>query len=139
MNDRPTAAELIAAARQYLEADLIPALTDPRLRFQTLIAANVLLIVERELHVEEEHLLKEWQWLAELLKLNGPAPQRLNALSQRVREANEQLCRQIREGAFDEPSRFLVLAGQLRQLVERKLEVANPRFLASLQSERLTG
>ena len=46
MNDRPTAAELLAAARQFLEAELIPTLGDARLRFQTLVAANVLAIAK---------------------------------------------------------------------------------------------
>src|SRR5690242_14430603 len=49
MNDRPTAAELVFAVREHLEGELIPTLADPRLRFQTLVAANVLRIVEREL------------------------------------------------------------------------------------------
>src|SRR5438093_7613321 len=105
MNDRPTASELIAAARQYLEQEIIPTLTDSRLRFQTLVAANVLTIVERELQAEEEHLLQEWQWLAELLPLSESAPQRLVSLRRSVREANEELCRRIGQGAFDEPSR----------------------------------
>ncbi len=135
MNDRPTAVELVAAARQYLEQELIPTLNDARLRFQTLVAANVLSIVERELQTEEDHLLQERQWLAELLALNAPAPQQLAALRQSVREANEQLCQRIRQGAFDEGSRFLVLSQQLQQVVKRKLEVANPRYLASLDTD----
>jgi hypothetical protein len=135
MNDRPTAAELIAAARQHLEAELIPTLTDARLRFQTLVAVNVLAIVERELGLEEEHLLQEWQWLADLLDLQGPAPQRLAALRQAVRQANEALCRQIRQGRFDERSRLLALSRQLRPIVERKLEIANPRYLANFYRE----
>jgi hypothetical protein len=85
--------------------------------------------------MEEEHLMMEWQWLAELLQIDGPMPQRLAALRQGVREANEQLCRRIRQGAFDQNTHFLALSGRLRQFVERKLEVANPRFLASLHSE----
>ena len=136
MNDRPTAAELVAATRQYLEGQLIPTLSDARLRFQTLVAANVLAIVERELQTEEEQLLREWQWLGELLEPKGPAPQRLAALRQSVREGNEELCRRIRRGAFDERSCFLSLSRQLRQVVERKLEIANPRYLASFHSSQ---
>lgn len=131
MNDRPTATELLAAARQYLEEELIPTLTDARLRFQTLVAANVLAIVERELPAEERHLLQEWEWLAELLDLEGPAPQSLALLRTAVHEANRQLCQRIHQGAFDEPTRFLALSGRLRRIVERKLEVANPRYLAT--------
>src|SRR5438445_9154142 len=114
MNDRPTAGELVAAARQYLEQELIPTLSDARLRFQTLVAANVLSIVERELQTEEDHLVREFQWLAEILELSAPASQQLAALRKSVREANEQLCRQIRQGAFDDRPRFLALSRQLR-------------------------
>ena len=45
MNDRPSAPELIDAVRLYLEKELLPTLTDARQRFQTLIAANVLVWV----------------------------------------------------------------------------------------------
>jgi Domain of unknown function (DUF6285) len=134
MTDRPTAAELIAAVRQFLEGELMPTLTDARLRFQTLVAANVLAIVERELQVEEEHLLHGWQWLTEILEVNRSVPQSLTALRKAVRDANLQLCQRIRQGVFDERSSFLGLTRQLRQIVERKLEVANPRYLASFQS-----
>jgi hypothetical protein len=130
MNDRPTAVELLAAVRQHLEAELIPTLTDARLRFQTLVAANVLAIVERELGAEEEQLLQEWQRLADLLDLPGPAPLRVAALRQAVLQANDMLSEQIRQGHFDDRCRLLALCRQLRPLVARKLEIANPRYLA---------
>jgi hypothetical protein len=135
MNDRPTAAELVAATRLYLEKELLPILTDARLRFQTLVAANVLSVVERELQGEEEQLHEDWEWLAPVLHVSGPAPQRLPELQRSVREAHEELCRQIRAGDYDEPARFQSLAQLLRRSVERKLEVANPRYLASFRGE----
>jgi hypothetical protein len=135
MNDRPTAAELVAAARHYLEAELIPTLADPRLRFQTLVAANVLATAEREWATEEEHLLEEWRLLAEVLSFPGMPPQRLAELKKAVREGNQTLCERIRSGLFDAPAVFLALARQLRRTVERKLEVANPRYLAGFQFE----
>jgi hypothetical protein len=128
MNDRPTMAELVSAARVHLEG-LIPTLTDARQRFQTLIAANVLSIVERELESEEEQLLGEWKLFAELLNRSGPVPQRIRALRQSVREANQELCEAICAGAFDEPARFRHASRLVRTLVERKLEIANPRYL----------
>src|SRR5437660_590953 len=135
MNDRPTAPELVAAARQFLEAELIPTLTDARLRYQTLVAANVLAIVEREWATEEEHLREEWQFLAELRNVLGNAPQRLQDLERDVREMNQSLCERIRRGEFDDPSGLLALARQLRRTVERKLEVANPRSLAAFRTD----
>jgi hypothetical protein len=131
MNDRPTATELIAATRQYLERDLIPTLGDARLRFQTLIAANVLAIAERELVGEEDLLRSEWQWLAPLVGLTGPAPERLAALRQAVGHANTLLCQRIRAGSFDDTANFQSLARQLCKNVESKLAIANPRYLAN--------
>jgi Domain of unknown function (DUF6285) len=44
----PSTAELIAAVREYLEQDVMPA-TEGRLQFHARVAANVLAQVEREL------------------------------------------------------------------------------------------
>jgi len=134
MNDRPTMGELVVAAKLYLEHELIPTLTDARLRFQTLVAANVLAIVERELEHEEDHLLDEWQSLSEILALPNQAPGRIEALREIVRQANRQLCEQIRAGKFDGPARFRTLSALVRRQVERKLEIANPRYLAATHS-----
>jgi len=47
--DRPNASELATAVREFLEAEILPVLTDHRLRFRTLVAMNALSIVHREL------------------------------------------------------------------------------------------
>ncbi|HLB03990.1 MAG TPA: phosphotransferase, partial [Gaiellaceae bacterium] len=47
-SDRPTAGELAAAVREFLEMEILPTLDDHRLRFRTLVAMNALSIVERE-------------------------------------------------------------------------------------------
>ena len=47
--DRPNASELATAVREFLEAEILPVLTDHRLRFRTLVAMNALSIVYREL------------------------------------------------------------------------------------------
>jgi hypothetical protein len=131
MNDRPTAAELVDAVRHYLEAELLPTLTDARQRFQALVAANVLAIAGRELSGEEAQLAEEWGLLAGLLDAAGPRPEGLAALRQAVRRANVRLCERIRAGDFDAPNRFRAVSAAVRALVVRKLEVANPRYLAS--------
>jgi hypothetical protein len=135
MHDRPTVAEMLSAVRQFLEAELLPDLSDPRLRFQTLVAANLLAIAEREVVAEDQHLHQEWDWLARLLLVTQPAPESTVKLRQSVRSANVQLCSEIRQGHFDEPSQFLSLLRELRQGVVRKLEVANPRYLAAVRQE----
>jgi hypothetical protein len=49
MTDRPTAPELCEAITEFLAGELLPTLTDHRLRFRTLVALNALSIVYREL------------------------------------------------------------------------------------------
>ena len=46
--DRPNGSELATAVREFLEAEILPVLTDHRLRFRTLVAMNALSIIERE-------------------------------------------------------------------------------------------
>lgn len=49
MSDRPTAQELAEAIEEFLGGELLPTITDQRLRFRTLVAMNALGIVYREL------------------------------------------------------------------------------------------
>jgi hypothetical protein len=129
MNDRPTAGELVEAVQVFLEKELLPGLTDARLRFQTLVAANVLSIARRELSADEAMLREEWRLLAPVLAESGGEPAKMEDLRQSVWAMNERMCAMIREGTFDGPERWRELAGVLRRLVVGKLEVANPRFL----------
>jgi Domain of unknown function (DUF6285) len=57
VTDRPTAAELVDAVREFLERELLPSLMDARLRFHTHVAANALGIVGRELESTEAEVL----------------------------------------------------------------------------------
>lgn len=49
MSDRPTAQELAEAIQEFVAGELLPTITDHRLRFRTLVALNALGIVYREL------------------------------------------------------------------------------------------
>ena len=49
MAERPTAQELLEAILEFLGGEILPTVTDPRLRFRTLVAMNALSIVYREL------------------------------------------------------------------------------------------
>ena len=40
MQDRPTQRELVEAAREHFEREVLPAITDPLVRFRTLVALN---------------------------------------------------------------------------------------------------
>jgi Domain of unknown function (DUF6285) len=49
VTERPTAAELAEAILEFLGGEILPTITDQRLRFRTLVAMNALSIVYREL------------------------------------------------------------------------------------------
>jgi hypothetical protein len=49
VSERPTAQELTEAILEFLGGEILPTLTDHRLRFRTLVAMNALSIVYREL------------------------------------------------------------------------------------------
>jgi len=128
MYDHPTAAELIAAARMQLEQQVIPSITEPRLRFQTLVAANVLAIVERELAAGEAHLAATWRRAASLQgdPADQPAGEMLRAA---VAAQARRLCEDIRAGVYDDGPRRRALLTHLRRTAEEELLIANPRFL----------
>jgi signal transduction protein with GAF and PtsI domain len=49
MTERPTAQELTEAILEFLGGEILPTVSDQRLRFRTLVAMNALSIVYREL------------------------------------------------------------------------------------------
>jgi len=67
MSDRPNAAELVEAAREFLEREILTALEDHRLRFRTLVAMNALGIAQRELESTVQPALTDEE-LAELAR-----------------------------------------------------------------------
>jgi Domain of unknown function (DUF6285) len=115
LHDRPTAAELVAAVREYLERDVMAA-TEGRVAFHARVAVNVLGMVERELELGEAQDAEEHDRLATLLGRDGS-----------VRELTELLARSIRDGSLDVPWPDLIET--VRGTVRAKLEVANPRYL----------
>ncbi|HJZ49902.1 MAG TPA: DUF6285 domain-containing protein [Roseiflexaceae bacterium] len=134
MFDHPTAAELIAAARLQLEQQVIPSIAEPRLRFQTLVAANVLAIVERELADGEKHLAAAWRRAADLEGDTAAQPAG-EALRAAVAAQARRLCAAIRSGEYDDGARRAALLTHLRRSAEGELAVANPRFLERMKTE----
>lgn len=85
MSDRPSARELAAAVREFLETEVLPLLDDPRMRFRTLVAMNALSIVERESPPPEPPTDEEWE-LARRIRAGDVRDEDLVALSHRVRQ-----------------------------------------------------
>lgn len=125
MQDRPTAGELLRAAREFCERDLLPELTGRR-RFHTRVLANVLGILEREWEQEEEALRAEWKRLDALLASDASPPGSLEEVAGQVREWNVELSSRIRDGQMDE--RWDEVLTALGETVADKLAIANPRY-----------
>jgi hypothetical protein len=101
--DRPDALELIEAVTEFLAGEVLPLMTDQRMKFRTLVALNALGIAYRELSVTSNTVLLSREQLAEL-------------------------ARRIRAGEV--PDDVLPL---LKEHVAAKLRVSNPAYLEKYQ------
>lgn len=115
LHDRPTAAELMAAVREYLERDVMAA-TEGRVAFHARVAVNVLGMVERELALGPEQDVAERERLVALLGHDGTIP-----------DLTSELARGIRDGSLD--ARRDAVVEHVHATVRAKLEVANPKYL----------
>ncbi|GAA3845898.1 DUF6285 domain-containing protein [Sphaerisporangium flaviroseum] len=114
LHDVPSAAELVAAVREFLSSDVLPAV-DGRTAFHTRVAINVLGMVEREIELGPAQAAAHAGRLA-ALGVTGDAG----------------LAAAIREGRLEEGP---ALADALVAAVRGKLQVANPGYLQD-DSER---
>lgn len=105
----PSAAQLAQAVEGFLREELMPAL-EGRLQFQTLIAANVMAILGRELTDGPQAAAEHAERLASLGMADDAA-----------------LVAAIRSGAMD--GRVGELLTALRPSVEANLKIANPKYL----------
>lgn len=132
MQDRPEAVELIESVRRFLEEELVPATEDPRLKFRTRIATNVLKILEREQRLEPALLVRQETRLRALLP-EATAPG-ANA-AERVAALEAILASSVRDGSA-RATPGTPLWDHLRQSVVEKLLVANPAYLERVGEAR---
>jgi hypothetical protein len=115
---RPTALELLDAVKDHLASRVIPAIQDPQLRFQTLVAAHVLGVVGRELSAGSA----PFRYLREQrASLPGAPPD------------DAALCAMIDAGAFDDESAAEALRAHLTARTELALMAWNPLFVARVK------
>jgi hypothetical protein len=129
MQDSPSPADLLAAARQALFDAVLPALPEERRR-DALMIANAIAIVGRSLALGEGSLRAERAELEALLDDTGPEPPTTAALEARVRDLNRRLAAGIRRGDYDaEDARREAARRMLRESTLRKLRESNPKHL----------
>ena len=113
LQDRPSAPELVAAVREFLERDVVGTI-EGRVGFHARVATNALGIVERELVLGPGLDAAARDRLATFLGHDTDLGTLLGELASR-----------IRDGALDDdPEAFAVT----RDTVRSKLEVSNPRY-----------
>jgi len=115
-HDRPTALELIDAARGALGDQVLP-LLDGRPAFELRVSLRALGMVRRELELSTRH-----------------AQVRAAALADLGVDDERALAAAIRDGAFEERRGELLAA--LRALARAKLEAANPGYLKTYENDR---
>ena len=119
MQDRPTAAELLATVATYLEEELMPALDGP-LAYRTRVAAILVRTLEREEALGNASLTRERDALAALLGL-APANGTLEA---QVAELNRQLVAAIDGGRVEHARAWPVLM----DVAHAKLAIIRPGY-----------
>src|SRR5262249_2057002 len=84
--DRPTPAELAEATREFLESEILPTVTEHRLKFRTLVAINALGILQRELEsgAGDGLLQAELEELARRIRAGDPPDDALAILKAHV-------------------------------------------------------
>ncbi len=137
MQDRPTAIELLEAAADFVDREIVPVAEGPR-QFQARVVANVMRIVAREIQMEDPMLRREIRALATLLNESEPHLHGLDDLRKAAIDLNSRLAEKIRAGDADRgPWRADVLR-VVRGIVEDKLRIANPRYLEADLAARAT-
>ncbi len=114
--NRPAAAELMEAVREYLERKVQPELSGA-LAYENRVAINALKILEREVNMGQHSCTQEHDRLRRLLG-NDAA----------LAELNSELCARIARGEFDSTSSELF--DHLYRSTLDKLAVDNPRYAA---------
>lgn len=124
MQDRPSAQELLHALEEFMR-ERSDAASDRYDRFQFLVAANTLAIIQRELALGDEFAIQEWMGLDGLLG-GESIPRRLSERDERLIKRNEELCSRIEGGDFD-GEREPMLLSHLYETTLNRVRIANPR------------
>ena len=135
MQDRPNVRELLELSAQFLEREIIPT-TKSSIQFHARIVANVMRIVIRELQIQEPQLQAEISALAVVLESPLPLTSTLKESRKAALELNEELSERIRAGDADKDPWRKAVFKVVRNLVEEKLRVANPRYLEGDRAAR---
>ena len=128
MFDRPNRLELLSNARETLVRDVIPKL-DGDEKYACLMVASAIATAVRELESDRSHekVRRVLDAFAELWGQDNVARAGADG-EERIRTLNRDLCRDLRDGTYDDALLGPVYTVLLEQAVQR-LRLSNPRFL----------
>jgi len=113
MQDRPTAAELLATVATFLDKELMPTLDGP-LAYRTRVAANLVHILEREATLGPDATVRERAMLRDLL----------GADASNLAQANAQVAADIASGRIAHDTAWPALMAIARE----KLAIVRPGY-----------
>jgi hypothetical protein len=114
MQEKPDKLELLQSLAEFLMAEIKPQITDARLSFRVLIAANLATVVANELRGEARHEEAERARLKSLLH---------DVTGDDLRALNVELAARLRDGRIG-----LEALPHLRDTLRDQLSVNNPFF-----------
>jgi hypothetical protein len=121
MQDRPSASELVAAVRDFLQEDVMRAV-EGRVAFHTRVAVNALGMIVRELDDGARYEREEHARAVALLGHDGE-----------THDLERELAARIRRGELTHADADVV--AHLRATVRDKLRIANPGYLPPEERE----
>lgn len=121
---------LLRIAHDTLVEGVLPALTGAP-RYQALMVARALAIVEREAALGSDAERQEWLGFASLIRGGmEAAPADATNIASLLQRGRRALCVEIRNGGFDSPGpRREALLAHLALITENRLKISNPRIL----------
>jgi hypothetical protein len=135
MQERPNKLVLLTALARFLVEEVRPALSDPRLAFRALIAANLASVVASELASDDGAVTRDLDRLRPLLPEVGElADDSFESRRARVAELSDRLAARLRDDDLS-PEEAARVATALRDSLREKLAIDNPRFDTSLDIE----
>ena len=135
MQDRPNKLVLLTAIARFLNEEARPALSDPRLAFRALIAANLASIVASELMTDDDQVAGELVRLRAIFgDTNDELPARPHDRHTELSLLNQRLSKLLHGGSPND-AELAQIRAHVMQTLRDKLTVDNPRFDTSMEIE----
>jgi len=136
MQQRPTKTQILEAIAKFLVAEAYPSISDKRLSFRVLVAANLANMVAAELESEKKVIDEEIARLTDLVPdaVAGRAPESEAERRELLSQLHRELAARIRQRRFSEGEQRRAWE-QVKEGLRRTLAIDNPRFDLSQKIE----